>query len=344
MRIAGILLAMAVFSCAGCSSNYALRTNAPEARLQWPFLPQKAKATYLYTLLGFSESGSAVKTLVYGRGAKEANSFILPVAVAVGTDGRMAVADMGRRCVHLYLPAKKRYVRLYGGENTRMSSPVSVVFDDALQIYVSDSAGQILMFESDGTFRSSITRAGAEPLKRPTGLAYSGARKMLFAVDTLAGKVYAFHSGGELAYAFGERGEGNGQFNFPTHIFRSAEGTLYITDSLNFRIAMFDETGAFLGAFGHHGDGSGDLAMPKGVAVDRDGAVYVVDGIFDNVQLFNREGSFLLTIGGRGVDFGEFWLPSGITIDDSGLLYVCDTYNRRVQVFQLTEHYDAGLS
>ncbi|HSP06959.1 MAG TPA: hypothetical protein VLR94_07260 [Acidobacteriota bacterium] len=344
MKLHRAVAAIVLLFAAGCAPRYAVRTTAPEIHLQWPFQPQSAKVTYVSTLSGFSESTSLLKSIVYGGGGKEANSFILPVAVSIGNDGRMAVADMGRRCVHLYFPVRKHYLRLHGGPNESIASPVSVVFDDRLQMYVSDSAGKILVFGADGGFRFSISQAGGERLKRPTGLAFSNPKQLLFAVDTLANKVYAFHPDGELAFAFGERGEEKGQFNFPTHIFRSPAGALYVTDSLNFRIEMFDESGAFLGSFGHHGDGSGDLAMPKGVAVDRDGAVYVVDGIFDNVQLFSSEGVFLLTLGGRGVNFGEFWLPSGITIDDSGLLYVCDTYNRRVQVFRITEHYNASPS
>lgn len=331
--------------CSGCASHYALHSDKPKATLQWPFLPQQPKVVYVQSLSGFSQSGSVLKTLVYGGGdGKNVNSFILPVAVAIGRDGRMAVADMGRACVHLFYPGKNKYRRLYGGPADRLASPVSIVFDDQMRLYVSDSRGKVLVFDNAGEFVHAISQAGSEPLRRPTGLAFSSERRLLYVVDTLANKIHAFDLQGGLAFSFGQRGEGNGEFNFPTHIFLSRAGVLYVTDSLNFRISTFDENGKFLGSFGHHGDGSGDLAMPKGVAVDSDNAVYVVDGIFDNVQLFSKEGKFLLTLGGRGLDFGEFWLPSGVTIDDSGLLYVCDTYNRRVQVFRITEHYNAGPS
>ena len=265
---------------------------------------------------------------------------MLPVAVATGADGRIAVADMGRRCVHLYLPATQRYVRLTGGKTDKISSPVSVIFDDESRLYVTDSAGKIFGFGADGGFRFALTAAGSEPLLRPTGLTYSKHRKLLYVVDTLANKVFAFDTAGTLAFSFGRRGEESKGFNFPTHIFWSSSGELYVTNSLAFRIEIFDEDGKSLGSFGRHGDGSGDLAMPKGIAVDRDGVVYVVDSLFDNVQLFNRQGEFLLTLGRRGIDLGEFWLPSGAFIGDDHQLYVCDTYNRRIQVFRITERYD----
>ena len=336
------MLIAAVLMASGCASHWTLRTAEPAIALQWPYQPLKAKLTYVHSLTGLSEHGgssSVLHSIVYGKDRGDRNAFVLPVAVATGADGRIAVADLGGRCVHLYLPAAQRYLRLLGSKDVTLASPVGVVFDDERNLWVSDSTGRLFVYGEGGELRFVITKAGEERLERPTGLAYSPARKLIFVVDTLANRVHAFTTKGEPAFSFGSRGETEGSFNFPTHIFRSRAGELYVTDALNFRIEIFDESGKTLGSFGHHGDGSGDLAMPKGLAVDSDGAIYVVDGIFDNVQLFDRRGSFLLTLGRRGIDFGEFWLPSGVFIDENDELYVCDTYNRRIQVFRITEHY-----
>jgi DNA-binding beta-propeller fold protein YncE len=336
------LVVLVVCSTPGCTSQWTMRTARPTSALQWPYAPNQAKVTYVESLTGFAPnktSGSVLRSIVLGDEAEDRNAFVLPMAVATGNDGRIAVADMGRRCVHLYVPAQQRYVRLSGSGQERITSPVGVIFDDDLRLYVSDSAGRVFAFGDDGAPVFTLQKAGAERLQRPTGIAYSPRTKMLYVVDTLANKVDAFRRTGEFAFSFGQRGDGEGRFNFPTYVFRAASGDLYVTDALNFRIAIFDEEGKPRGYFGHHGDGSGDLALPKGLAVDKDGIVYVVDGLFDNVQLFNRQGRFLLTLGQRGTDFGEFWLPSGAFISENDELYVCDTYNRRVQVFRITEHY-----
>ena len=343
------MLLIALACCAtGCASRWALRTAQPATTLQWPYQPAKAKLTYVQSLTGFTpdnDSGSVLKAVVFGTESEDRNAFVLPVAVATGSDGRIAVADMGRRCVHLYIPAQRRYLQLAGAEHDKLTSPVGVIFDDDSRLYVSDSAGKVFAFAPDGTPLFALQQAGPDRFQRPTGITYSPSGKMIYVVDTLANKVLALHTNGEFAFAFGERGDAEGRFNFPTHIFQSRSGDLYVTDALNFRIEIFDQHGKALGHFGHHGDGSGDLAMPKGIAVDKDGVVYVVDGLFDNVQLFDRQGTFLLTLGQRGTDFGEFWLPSGAFITDNGeLLYVCDTYNRRVQVFRITERYADGTS
>lgn len=318
----------------------------PDVAPQWPYQPNKAKVTYVQAFSGLThsnDSGSIVRKIVFGEN-EDRNAFILPVAVATARDGRIAVADMGRRCVHLYVPAEQRYVQLSGSDAEKISSPVGVIFDDDLRLYVSDSAGKVFAFGPDGRLLFTLQNAGADKLQRPTGIAYSPQSKKLYVVDTLANKVDVFGTQGDFAFSFGERGEAAGRFNFPTHIFRSAAGELYVTDALNFRVEIFDEEGKALGSFGHHGDGSGDLALPKGIAADKDGVVYVVDGLFDNLQLFDRRGDFLLTVGRRGIDFGEFWLPSGAFINDNDELYVCDTYNRRVQVFRITEGYAVNAS
>jgi sugar lactone lactonase YvrE len=264
---------------------------------------------------------------------------VLPVAVAATADGRVAVADLGCRCVHLYLPEARRYVRLTGAANRPLESPVAVAFDDRSSLFVSDSIGRVVVFGPDGAWVRELERAGEARMQRPTGLAFSPATGLLFVVDTAASQVHAFRRDGGFAFSFGRRGAEPGSLNYPTHIFRSAAGELYVADSLNFRIAIFDERGDWIGSFGHHGDGTGDLAMPKGLAVDQDGVVYVVDAVFDNVQLFDRQGTFLLTVGSRGGQPGEFWLPSGAFLGEHGELLVCDTYNRRIQVFRIAENY-----
>lgn len=342
-----LLAAACLLPPCACAKHYALKTLPAQIALQWPFQPSRPKLVYVGAWTGLSQKrgvGSALRSFVYGRDAEEKDAFVLPVAVATDGEGRIAVADLGRKCVHLYLPREQRYLRLAGSEREKMVSPVALAFDDASTLYVSDSSGRIWVFARDGELTRVVREAGGERLLRPTGLAYSPRTRLLYVVDTLANKVHAYTREGALAFSFGARGEEPGSFNFPTHIFRSPAGELYVSDTLNFRIEIFDEAGKLLGSFGHHGDGSGDLAMPKGLAVDRDGIVYVADGVFDVVQLFDRKGTFLLTLGGRGRESGEFWLPSGVSIDARGQLLVCDTYNRRIQVFRITENYAAPSS
>jgi DNA-binding beta-propeller fold protein YncE len=329
----------------GCAAGWSLNTAQSTAALQWPSAPDKPKAGFLMSLEGFRREASAqslLRSIAYGSGTEDVR-FGLPVAVAVGSDGRLAVADTGQRCIHLYIPGEKKYVRLSRTGKDQFLSPVSVVFDDDLRLYVSDSLiACIAVFGSDGAFLFSISSGDSGPLRRPTGLAFNSSNKLLYAVDTLANRVYAFNPEGKVMFSFGERGEKGGEFNYPTHIFWGQAGRLYVTDSMNFRVEIFDGSGRFINAFGRHGDAPGDIAMPKGIAADRDGTIYLADALFDNVQLFDPKGEFLMSVGTTGTAPGEFWLPSGIFLDGNAKLYVCDPYNRRIQIFRITENHDVG--
>jgi DNA-binding beta-propeller fold protein YncE len=324
---------------AGCASKWALSAEAPAEPPQWLDHSDLARARHVASITGFRQTGTTIpnllKYLVFGR-TDARNELVRPVAAAVGPDGRLAIADTGCACVHLYVPTEQRYVRIHGAGREAFRSPVSAVFDKDSRLYVSDSAnGAIYVFNRQGAAFYSIRQAGDAALQRPTGLSYSPDRDILYAVDTLANRVHAFTAAGALLFSFGGPGEEKGRFNFPTHVVSRPDGSVYVTDALNFRVQVFDESGAYLSSFGHHGNGSGDFSMPKGIAVDRAGVVYVVDALFDNVQLFSMTGGLLFTIGGRGTGHGEFWLPSGAFMDEQNKLYVCDTYNQRVQVFQI---------
>jgi DNA-binding beta-propeller fold protein YncE len=342
-----VLFSLIILVTAGCaSSQWALREEKSAIALQWPYQPNKAKVTYVKAVSGFTPSNgsqSLLRAVVYGKDGDGEGGFKLPVAVAIGKDGRIAVADMGCRCVYLYIPSEQRYIQLSKGDADVLGAPVSVIFDDNLNLYVSDSAAaKVFVFDRAGTLLTSLPKAGADRLKRPTGLAYNSHDKLLYVVDTLESKIWAFNAEGDVVFSFGERGERNGSFNFPTHVSWSPSDTIYVTDAMNFRIQIFNGRGGFIRSFGYHGDGSGNFAMPKGVTADKDGIIYVVDSLFDNVQLFDRNGNFLLTVGKRGSDFAEFWLPSGIFLDENGILYICDTYNGRIQLFRITENYEGG--
>lgn len=341
MNIKMTALSIMIFSVVtACAAKWELREERSDIALQWPEQPNAAKVKYVKAIKGFSEEGGPklLNSIIYGSEGADQSTFGVPVAVATGSDGRMAVADTGCRCVHLYIPSQKKYIRISEAPEP-LKSPVSVIFDEALNLYVSDSAlKKVFVFGSDGKFLHPLP-SDEDLLKRPTGLAYNRREKLVYVVDTIRNKIYAFDAEGNIRLSFGEGGEDRARFSFPTHIFMSQEGSVYVTDALNFRIAFFDDKGLFLGSFGHHGDGSGDFAMPKGVAADKDGNIYVADSLFDNVQLFDHSGKFLLTLGRRGVDPGEFWMPSGIFIDDNGTLFVCDSYNRRVQLFRISENY-----
>ena len=308
----------------------------------WPPPPNPLRVKYVGELASFSQTGKSLKSIIFGK--SDSGKLHKPVAISLGQDGRIAIADLKRKGVHLFIPSSEKYKFLSSFNKIDLTAPVSVVFDNDLRLYISDSGlAKVLIFDSDGKFLSEITHAGSERLKRPTGIAFHSQLDIIYLVDTLAHKVHIYDSDGNYKKSFGKRGTGDGEFNLPTHIAVGRNGKVYVNDAMNFRAQVFSPPSIFLAKFGVHGNGSGDFAMPKGIAVDRDENIYVAETLFDLVQVFNLGGDFLLSIGAKGEKPGEFWMPSGLFIDRYEKLYICDTYNSRVQIFQLVDRALGGV-
>jgi len=172
-------------------------------------------------------------------------------------------------------------------------------------------------------------------LDQPTGIAFDPVMKEIFVIETRSHRICVLNENGALIRRIGTRGNGEGEFNYPTHLWISKQGYIYVTDAMNFRIQVLDREGRVISVFGEAGDATGYLARPKGIATDSSGNIYIVDALFHAVQVFNMKGEFLYSFGKLGHGNGEFWMPSGISIDDHDFIYVADTYNSRIQVFHL---------
>ncbi len=132
---------------------------------------------------------------------------------------------------------------------------------------------------------------------------------------------------------FGEYGEGDGQFVWPTAIARDSEGSTYVACEYLNQIVRFDQSSKALPSWGNFGSGDGELDGPSGIAIDTDDNLYIVDHQNHRVQKFTSEGHFLSKFGSEGSGNGEFNLPWGITIDNDGSIYVADWRNDRIQKF-----------
>jgi len=85
--------------------------------------------------------------------------------------------------------------------------------------------------------------------------------------ETGAHRISVLNRKGEIIKRTGSRGNGPGEFNFPTFIWIDKLGNAYVVDSMNFRIQIFNKNGEFVSAFGEIGDATGYFARPKGIAI-----------------------------------------------------------------------------
>jgi sugar lactone lactonase YvrE len=267
-------------------------------------------------------------------GPPDLHSLVRPYGITTDSQNRIIVTDPGARAVHVFDFAKRKYHRMEGGKE-EFKSPIGVAVDDEDNIYVSDSElGKIFVFDARGRFRRYLGDVKGEGyFKRPTGLAVDAAAKRLYVTDTLKHAIYTLDLDGHILGRFGQRGQADGEFNFPTEI-AVRNGELIVVDAMNFRVQIFDRSGAFRAKFGKPGDVTGYMFRTKGLSVDSEGDFYLADAYFGCVQVFNRSGELLYYFGQPTAGALPLGMPAGVHIDGNDFVYVVDSYNRRVQVFR----------
>lgn len=338
--LTSLTCALVMLAAAGCGATGGTRLPV-SGDIAWPAPPDPPRIAYRGEFSRATDLG--IQPRLWERfldlsAGSARRHMVRPTAVAASGDGRtIFVADPGARCVHRFDLARERYDCLGSLEDgTALESPVGLGLRSDGGLFVSDSQlGRLLQLPPGAeAFREFATDLA---LEQPTGIAWAEDLDRLFVIDTAAQSVKILDGQGRLLSEFGGRGDGPGQFNFPTFLWVSPTGEVLVTDSLNFRVQRFASDGRYLGQFGQSGDVPGMMARPKGVATDARGHIYVVDGLFNAFQVFNSEGELLLPVGRQGGAAGEFWLPVGMYINAENTIFVADSYNRRVQVFQYLE-------
>lgn len=301
----------------------------------WPPPPAEPYIVYVRDITGARDVGAKAPFFTRLANAltgvtSDAQKFSRPFGLSLDEAGDLLVTDSGASAVCFLDLAHKKWLRWTSVGGHRLLSPVAAVHHGQT-FYVADTGlGKVMAFDEKGKVQFEITN----DLARPSGLALLGDRLLI--VDSELHQVVVCGLQGEFISKFGQRGNGPGEFNYPTHISVDDRNQIYVTDSLNYRIQVFTADGKFIREFGSAGDGPGHFSRPKGVAVDPAGHVYVVDAVFGNVQIFNDQGRLLLDFGEGGSAAGQFWLPNAIAINSRNEIFVADAYNHRLQMFRYT--------
>lgn len=344
LQVALLGLALLISGCAETPKVFSL-ANVPSDTLKvWPAPPEQPRYRYLGELTGEenfrSESvdtrGAAVKVFEWlvglVGGAVDRVVLQRPQSGMVDAEGRVYVTDVSRGAVYVFdkLAGRLEVWDMARG-SARFQSPIGIAPGARDEILVADA-------ELHSVFRldkmgNPVGEFGHDVLKRPTGLARDAQRGLIYVADTHAHDIKVFDDDGKLQKVIGQRGEAEGEFNFPTHL-AFAAGRLYVTDTLNSRIQIFDADGKAVAKFGERGLYVGNLVRPKGVAVDSESNIYVIESFYDNLLVFDSAGRTLLALGGTGKDSGKFYLPSGVWTDNLDQIYVADMFNGRILVLQ----------
>lgn len=323
---------LGTLALAGCA------TTPQTIQMVWPDPPEKPRIKLVRSIRSRDDvAGPSLVEIVAGM--EQRIALFQPMGLAISEDGnRLYVSDFALNAVLVFDFGGKQFRLIGDQERFPLFRPLGVALDAQENLYVTDLSLSVRVYDKTGRFLRSI---GERDLVKPTGVAVDKARQRLYVVDTghnddrPAHRVKVFDLAGKLIQEVGRRGNGDGEFNFPTYAALDSQGRLYVVDSANFRIQVFDPEGKFLRKFGRAGNRPGHFSRPKGVALDGFDNIYVVDSTWSNVQIFDQEGELLLFFAGVGTTPGLLLNPATLAISKDNTIYVSDSYGRRVNVYQL---------
>ncbi len=168
--------------------------------------------------------------------------------------------------------------------------------------------------------------------KEPSDVAVSKDGK-IYVVDGVNSKIKVFKPDGKALTAFGEPGDGKGQFRYPLGIDVDNAGNIYIADSGNHRVQIFDKNHVFT-AMITLSPKNGRPADPTDVAVDESrNRLYVVDNDHHHFLVYDLSTLKLTnTVGEPGEQDLMFRYPFFIALNQEQYVYIVDVINTRVQV------------
>ncbi len=207
--------------------------------------------------------------------------------------------------------------------SAQMNHPCGVVLDKNGNIYIADTANNVIR---------KVTTGGTISTFAGTGAAGYGGDYDPTSTATDNGKA-------TLA-----------QLNRPIGLVFDAAGNLLIADSLNSRIRKIDTNGIITtiagnGSTGSLGDGgpatSAALYNPPGIALDSAGNLYIADTSNDLIRKVDTQGIVTTVVGNRtfgysgdGVQATSASLnyPKSVAVGSDGSLFIVDSFNSRIRV------------
>ncbi len=247
-------------------------------------------------------------------------------AVAVTSEGLLALTDLLGNCVHL-LTEEGKLLRSIG-EDVLGGLLYGVAFDLRGNIWVTDcDNNKVVKLSLDGQILQTVCRAssGSVHLGNPSGVAVN-AEGLIYVSDPDNHRVTVHNEEGKFLFAFGSKGSGPGCFDGPGDVAFGSDGLVYITDLRNERVCVWLKDGTFKRDFKTE-------SAPTCIAATSDNHLLITSLSSHVVMVYTVEGQLVHQFGGKGCGPGRFNLPEGICIDHCGLVYVVDSSNERVQVF-----------
>lgn len=200
------------------------------------------------------------------------------------------------------------------------------------EVYVADKTGRIQVFDLDGKFVRywNVPEAGNGT---PTSIAFDLDGNVLIP-DTHYSRILEYTSTGELLHHWGEYGNGQDQFIYPTGIVQLNDGRYYVSEygEEAERVHGFDTERKFYIQWGQLGVGPGEFRRLMDIASDGQ-RLFVVDTGNHRIQCFDPEGHLVEIVGEEGTGEGQLKFPHDMDIAPDGSLYIAEYGNSRISRF-----------
>ena len=154
-----------------------------------------------------------------------------------------------------------------------------------------------------------------------------------------------FEADGTFVLAFGEKGRGEGQFEFPLAVGVDADDNIYITDrGVTSKILVFNDKGVYKrtiqapppsAEYMEQMSKKDTKTLLSDVAIAKDGRIYATDNNLHRLVIMENSGKLIKDVGGPGTEEGRFSAPQKLAINEKGEVHVCNGFNRRIEVFDL---------
>ena len=201
-----------------------------------------------HCILVFDETGKFVRK-IGGQGDKD-GQFDSPIDVTFLNDDEILGADQCNHRIQQLNVQTGNFVGSFGKKGSRngeLKNPTSVgITSDGRFIAVADHFNsRIQVFTMDGVPVFKFGDSGPERLDHPHScVCYE---EKFFVTDLNNNCVKVFDGKGRFLYKFGEKGNGDGQLNYPCGLCVDKYGNLLVCDAINGRIQQFSLEGTFIG-------------------------------------------------------------------------------------------------
>ena len=247
-------------------------------------------------------------------------------AIAVNSDGLLAVTDVVNSCVHL-LTNNGTLARSIG-KGVLGGLLFGVSFDLKGNVWATDyHNNKVVKLSQDGRLLQAIHHAGSEndKLSQPHGVSVSAAG-LIYICDYGNNRITVHDEEGKFLYAFGSEGSGPGCLDSPADIAFGSNGLVYVADFGNERVSVWSTEATFMTNFN-------TKYAPTSIVVTSDDHLLITSFLSYAVMVYTLEGELIHDFRAKWSDPGRFNRPWGVCVDDNELVYVVDHGNDRVQVF-----------